>query len=284
MPRDVVKTGVAVYRDVHDCMKAVRAAVDYGRFLDAFKHRSERPAARPPGIDAEAAEALLGEHATDTLSESVSKAMLNAYGLATTDEAIAKDVNEAAAIANRLGGALALKICSADIPHKTEAGAIRLNVAGEAAVRRAHEEVVAAARAFRPDARIDGVLVSRMAPRGVELMLGFTQDPVFGPVVVAGIGGIHVEVLRDLAYRIAPADRAQAAAMLKELKAFALLQGVRGQPPRDIDALIDAIVRVSWLAMDLRDDIAELDINPLVALEPGQGALVVDALIVKRKP
>ncbi|MBI2226977.1 MAG: acetate--CoA ligase family protein [Betaproteobacteria bacterium] len=284
MPRDVVKTGVAVYRDVHDCMKAVRAAVDYGRFLDAFKHRSERPAARPPGIDAEAAEALLGEHATGTLSELVSKSMLNAYGLATTDEAIAKDANEAAAIANRLGGALALKICSADIPHKTEAGAIRLNVAGEAAVRRAYEEVVAAARAFKPDARADGVLVSRMAPRGIELMLGFTHDPVFGPVVVAGIGGIHVEVLRDLAYRIAPVDRMQAAAMLKELKAFALLQGVRGQPPRDIEALIDAIVRVSWLAVDLRDDIAELDINPLVALEQGRGALVVDALIVKRKP
>jgi len=275
---------VAVYRDVLDCMKAVRAAVDYGRFLDAFKHRSVHPAARPPGTDAKAAGVLLGACATDTLSESVSKSILNAYGLAITGEAIAKDANEAAAIANRLGGALALKICSADIPHKTEAGAVRLNVAGEAAVRRAHEEVVAAARAFKPDARIEGVLVSRMAPRGVELMLGLTQDPVFGPVVVAGIGGIHVEVLRDLAYRIAPVDRTQAAAMLKELKAFALLQGVRGQPPRDIDALIDAIVRVSWLAMDLRDDIAELDINPLVALEPGQGALVVDALIVKRKP
>jgi acetyltransferase len=282
MPRDVVKTGVAVYRDVLDCMKAVRAAVDYGRFLDAFKLRGENIAARPSGMDAEAARMQLRSHAAGTLSESASKSIVKAYGLTINEEALAKDADEAAAIANRLGGALALKICSADIAHKTEAGAIRLDVSGEAAVRRAHEEVAAAARAFKPEARIEGVLVSRMAPRGVELMVGCTQDPVFGPVVVAGIGGVHVEVLRDVAYRIAPVDPAQAHAMLKELKAYALLEGVRGQPPRDIDALADAIVRVSWLASDLRDEISELDINPLIALEAGQGALVVDALIVKR--
>ena len=282
MPHDLVKKGVAVYRDVLDCMKALRAAVDYGRFLDAFKRGSDRPAARPAGMNAAAARALLREHAAGALSESASKSILRIYGLAATEEAVAKNAAEAAAIAGRLGGALALKICSADIPHKSEADAIRLNVSGEEAVRRAYEEVVAAARAFRPAARIEGVLVSRMAPRGVEMMLGVIQDPVFGPVLVAGAGGTQVELLRDLAYRIAPVDYEQAAAMLKELKAFALLQGVRRQPPRDIDALIDAIVRLSWLALDLRDDIAELDINPLVALEQGQGALVVDALIVKK--
>ena len=280
-PPDVVRTGVAVYRDALDCMKAVRAAVDYGRFIAEFGRAGAGTPPRPSGIDADAARSLLSGHRAGPLSEAASKAILRAYGLPINEEALATDAAQATAIARELGGAAALKICSPDIAHKTEAGAIRLGVEGDDAVRRAYREVVAAARAFKADARIEGVLVSRMAPRGVELILGTTRDPVFGPVVVAGIGGIHVEVLRDLAYRIAPLDHAQARAMLKELRAAAVLAGVRGQPPRDIEALADAIVRVSWLALDLRDDIAELDINPLVALADGQGALVVDALIVK---
>ena len=281
MPQDLVRSGVPVYRDVLDCMQAVRSAVDYGRFLEQFKRRSDCPATVPPGIDAAAARTLLHGHAAGTLSEAASKSILRAYGFTTTEEAVAKDADEAVAIAGRLTGPVALKIAAADIPHKTEADAIRLNVCGEDAVRRAHAEVMAAARAFKPAARIDGVLVSRMAQRGLELMLGVTRDPVFGAVLVAGIGGIHVELLHDFAYRIAPVDYAEAAAMLRELKAFALLEGVRGQPPRDIAAIVDGIVRLSRLALDLGDDIAELDINPIVALEQGRGTVVIDALIVK---
>ena len=186
-------------------------------------------------------------------------------------------------IATEIGGEVALKIESADIPHKTEAGAIRLHVKGNAVVREAFDAVMGAARRYKPDAVLDGVLVQEMAPAGLEIMLGLVTDPVFGPVVVAGLGGIHVEVLRDLAYRVAPIDQTEARAMLDELRGRKLLDGVRGAAPRDIDALCDLIVRLSWLGHDLSDCIAELDVNPVILREQGAGAKVVDALVVGRK-
>jgi len=122
-----------------------------------------------------------------------------------------------------------------------------------------------------------------MAPAGLEIMLGLVSDPVFGSVIVAGLGGIHVEVLRDLAYRVGPIDLMEAHAMLDELRGRKLLDGVRGAAPRDINALCDLIVRLSWLGYDLAGEIAELDVNPLILREQGAGAKVVDALVIGRK-
>jgi hypothetical protein len=148
---------------------------------------------------------------------------------------------------------------------------------------RAFDEVMAAARRHNPAARLDGVLVQEMAPAGVEMMLGVASDPTFGTVVVAALGGIHVEVLRDVAFRIPPLAAADAHAMLRELRAYPIFGGVRGALPRDLDALCDTIVRLSWLAHDLADTVAEIDVNPLTVLENGAGARVVDALIIQKQ-
>ena len=273
--------GVPVYRNTLSCLKAVRAAVRYGGFLQN-RQRTAGVSARPGNID----RAVAREHiqsAAGTLTERASKAVLAAYGFPVTRETLARDADEAVRMARDLRGEVALKIESADIPHKTEAAAIRLHVRGASAVRKAYGEVLAAATAYRSDARLDGVLVQEMAPAGLEFMLGLVNDPVFGPVVVAGLGGIHVEVLRDLAYRVAPIDRDEAHAMLRELRGYKMLDGVRGAAPRDIEALCGLIVRLSWLGHDCCDGIAELDINPLVLYGVGAGARVVDALIVKHR-
>ena len=271
--------GVAVYRNTSSCLKAVRAAMRYGEFLRGRRQSSAAPV-RPPNIDAVSARRRI-QAAGGNLGERASKAVLAAYGFPVTREALARDANDAARIAREIGGEVALKIESADILHKTEAGAIRLRVGGDDSVRRAFDEVMAAAGAYKADAQLAGVLVQEMAPAGLEVMLGLVTDPVFGPVVVAGLGGIHVEVLRDLAYRVAPVDAGEAHAMLRELRGYQLLEGVRGAAPRDIETLCDLIVRLSWLGHDCRDEIAELDINPLVVYAQGAGARVIDALIVK---
>jgi acetyltransferase len=174
---------------------------------------------------------------------------------------------------------LAVKIESPDIAHKTEAGAVRLGIADLAALEQAAREVIASARRYRPDARIDGVLAQEMAT-GTEVIVGAVRDPHFGPTVMFGLGGMLTEVLHDVTHRFAPFDRAAALDMLAEIKGAALLQGHRGAPLLDTDALADALVRVAWLIHDHADRIAEIDINPLFVRPRGQGVVAADALVV----
>ena len=234
----------------------------------------------PPDCDESKARAGIAAAQSKTLTERAAKQVLAAYGLPVTAERLARNAAEAVQYAREIGMPVALKIESPDIPHKTEAGAIRLGLCTDADVQRAFGEVTDAARRYRAGATIDGVLVQQMAPPGIELILGLTTNPAFGLVLAAGIGGILVEALHDVSYRIPPVDRDEAHAMLRELRAYALLEGVRGQKRRDIDAIADCIVRLSWLAIDLGDTIAEVDVNPIISFE--HGACVVDALLVKR--
>jgi len=272
----IVADGVPAYRDTVTCLAAVRAAVDYREFLDRFRRQDSYT--RPAATDPDAARALVAEGGHATLTERASKAVLRCYGLPVTAERLARNAGAAIAHARDIGTPVALKIESPDIAHKSEAGAVRLNLSNAMEIRSAYEEIVAAARRYDAGAKINGVLVQQMAPRGIEMMLGVANDPIFGPVVAVALGGIYVEVLRDITYRVAPIDAAQALAMLHELRAYKLLEGVRGQAKSDIAALVDCIVRLSWLAHDLRDAIADIDVNPLLVFE--RGAVAVDALVV----
>lgn len=275
----LVAQGAVAYRNAAVALQAVRAAIDYRQFLDAWRTRSAP--ARPGDVDRAAAAALLGRAGEGVLSGREAEALLAAYGLPLAAARRAGSADEAVVHARAIGEPVALKVESPDIAHKTEAGAVRLGLAGEAAVRAAYDEVVAAALRYRPGARIAAVLVQEMVPQGIEMMLGVVRDPVFGPVVAAGFGGIYVEVLRDVVYRLPPVDAEGARAMLRELRGYRMLEGVRGRAPVDIEALADCIVRCSWLARDHGDRIAELDLNPVMALP--RGARVVDALLICKR-
>jgi acetyltransferase len=270
---------VPVYRDATPCARAIRGAYDFGQFVRQRRSGALTPV-RPAGID-QALAATRMQAAGEQITEREGKAVLACYGLPVTQEALANTAGEAVDIAVKIGGKVALKIDSPDIAHKTEAGGVRLGVEGGAAITGAFEAIILSAKQYAPHARINGVLVQEMARPGVELMLGVIRDPVFGPIVVAGLGGIFVEVLKDVAYRAAPVTLMQANEMLDELRGVKLLTGVRGMAARDRDAVADAIVRISWFAHDFRDSVVELDINPLMVYEHGVGARVLDALIVR---
>jgi acyl-CoA synthetase (NDP forming) len=192
------------------------------------------------------------------------------------------DASEAAMrIASGTGGPVALKVQSPDIAHKTEAGAVLLGLSDDAAVRDGYRTVLTRAKAAEPNAKIDGVLVQAMAGRGQEMILGVTRDATFGPMLMVGLGGIHVEVLKDVAFAPVPLDTEDALALLGELKGAALLDGVRGSQPADKKALVELMVALSRFAADHAEQIAEIDLNPVIVHETGQGLSVVDALIVK---
>ena len=173
-----------------------------------------------------------------------------------------------------------MKIMSPDLLHKSDIGGVVLNVVDAAAVERAYDDLFVRVAEKSPAAVIEGVLVQEMLKPGVEMIIGVKQDPVFGPAIVLGLGGIFVEVLKDVSTRVAPLREEDARAMLAELKGRALLDGVRGSLPKDTDALVEILVRVSRLAIELEGLIQEMDINPLIVQARGEGAVAADALFV----
>lgn len=188
---------------------------------------------------------------------------------------LAGDPNQAGEYAAQIGGRVAVKIVSPDIAHKTEAGCVRLGLTGAAEAAGACAEVLANARLYAPHARIDGVLVQEMAAPGVEIIAGGVNDPSFGPVLMVGLGGIFTEVLKDVRFRLAPVNNAQVEEVLRSLKGYPLLTGVRGRPPVDMGALVQTLVQLSRL-LDAWTELKELDLNPLIA--SSTGVVAVDAL------
>lgn len=208
--------------------------------------------------------------------------VLSAIGVPAVPHALATSADMAAQAAEEIGFPVALKLASPDVLHKSDIGGVVLNLTSADAAAAAYRTVVERAKAAAPKARIDGALVAKMVGGGVETIIGVNRDPVLGPVVMFGIGGIFVEVFKDVAFRIAPFGADEAMAMIRSIKGFPLLDGARGRPKADVAALADAIARLSVYASRSGDALQSIDINPFIVLPAGQGGFAVDALVVPR--
>ena len=272
----LVPSGLPVFRTFGNCVGAVKAYFDHHE----FRARHASPFAKPVRSRSPAAplaDALLANSRSGTgpLSEFESKGVLAAYGIPVTDDKLCHSPAEAVKAASALGYPVVMKACSADLAHKSDLGLVVVDIGSAAEVRRTYADLVE-----RSPVVPDGILVCPTAAPGVECAVGVSHDALFGPVVMFGLGGVLVEVLGDVSFRVPPFDRAEAGRMIREVKGFPLLTGVRGQAKADLKALVDVILKVQRLAVDHTDTIAELDINPLVVHPTGATAL--DALIVSR--
>lgn len=211
------------------------------------------------------------------LTEIESKQILDEAGIPVAKAQLARTAKEAGAAAEKAGFPVVLKIVSPDVTHKSDAGGVKLGLKSAAEVETAFGEIVAAVKAKQPDARIDGVAVQHMAPPGTEVIMGMSKDPQFGPVLMFGLGGIFVEVLKDVAFRIVPLEPRDARQMVRDIKGFPVLQGVRGQDPADLGSLESLLLKLSGF-IEAHPEIEELDLNPVFAYK--DGALAVDARIV----
>jgi acyl-CoA synthetase (NDP forming) len=240
-----------------------------------------RPQIADDSAPARAARAWLARAGGRAADEYVSKAALRQYGMPTVVERLERTAAAAAAAAEAIGFPVAVKICSAAIAHKSDHGLVRLSLADRAQVLEACAALEAALQRAFPEPPGHAWLVQRMAPPGgLEVVLGARRDPVFGPIVMVGLGGVFVEYFQDVAFALAPLGRRRALGLLRSLRAAPLFRGARGRPPADEDAVADALVALGRFAVDLEDQVAEVDVNPLIALPRGQGALAVDALVV----
>ncbi|HEX6288580.1 MAG TPA: acetate--CoA ligase family protein [Herpetosiphonaceae bacterium] len=213
------------------------------------------------------------------LGELEAREVMAAYGMRLPASELAQSPEAAVEIANRVGYPVVLKISSPDILHKSDIGGVRVGLQSASEVRDAYELIEYRARRYQPNADIRGVLVQQQAPKGRECLVGVSRDPQLGPLIGFGMGGIYVEVLKDVVFRLAPLSKQEAREQIEAIRSFPILRGVRGQPPADLDKILDTLLRTSQLVNDF-PEIVEMDINPLMVYDQGQGALVLDARII----
>jgi acetate---CoA ligase (ADP-forming) len=261
-------------QEVEKTLRVVASLVSYAA-------RAALPALVPaPGSAAARAllNEILGRRGTATLDEPTSKRLLAAYGVPVGREQVARTADEAVAHARAIGFPVVAKIVSADIPHKSDIGGVRVGLKDEAEVRRAFQDIMAAGASLAAKPEISGVLIAEMAKGGLELVLGISRDSEVGPVILFGSGGVDLELVRDTALSALPLDAARARALIAETRAGVLIKGYRGRPPLDEEALVAALLALSALAMDAGDRLAAIDVNPFLLRERGGSAL--DGLIV----
>lgn len=273
------EAGNPLFTSAHGCARTLRVLAEYRAMRERLAHGA---LSTEPRVASRAKVAAAIAQSPAVLCEYRARPLLAAYGISSDNAGqLARSRDEAVAAAQTIGVPVALKVQSPDIPHKTEAGAVMLNVAGADAVRSAYDSVLAGAARHAPAARIDGVLVQPMAPPGRELIVGVSRDPTWGLLLMIGLGGVLVEALGDVVLAPVPVDRAAARALFGQLRSAPLFGDYRGQPPADTEALIDLIVCLSQFAADHADAIDAIDLNPVIVHARGNGLSVVDALILK---
>ncbi|WP_028321983.1 acetate--CoA ligase family protein [Desulfatiglans anilini] len=273
---------ISVYDSLDTACECIGALAERGRYLREYHAKVNfvfnwGAKARPEG---RAIIETVRKEGRNFLLEPEAKRLFQIHGAPVSEDRLARTAGEAAAVAADCGGEAALKIVSPDILHKTDAGGVRLNVIGEGAVRQAFEEIVGNARRYRPDADIRGVMVSPMAPPGLELIIGTKIDDQFGPVIMFGLGGVMVEVLRDVAFRVLPISPRSARKMMEDVRSIAILNGVRGNPPYDKAAIARVLLQCSEM-IESYPEIAEMDLNPVIAYE--KGVRIVDARVILKE-
>jgi acyl-CoA synthetase (NDP forming) len=272
-PAEVVRAyearGFLVFEDSVALTRALGATVRFAESFARAQSQSREPIALPTPI---AASGVLSEHGA--------KRVLAEAGMTFPDERLAASAEEAVSAAEAIGYPVVVKICSPDIAHKTEVGGVAVNLKDAAAVREAASRILASAQDAVPGALIEGVLVAPMIAGGVEVIAGVSMDATLGPVVMFGLGGVLVEVLKDVTFRAVPFDDAEARRMIAETTAGKVLQGVRGAPPSDIDALAKTLSALSRFAAANADRLAGVDINPLKVMPVGEGVVPLDALVL----
>jgi acetyltransferase len=218
-----------------------------------------------------------------SLTEIEAKKVFAAYGLPVAETNLARSEEEAVELATKTGYPIVMKVVSPDIIHKSDAGGVKVNLKDEAGIRSAYQAIMKSSKAYKPNADIRGIAVQEMAPLGTEVIVGSINDPTFGPTIMFGLGGIFVEVLKDVTFRVAPVNKELVAQMISEIHSVAILAGARGEAPRDRAALEDLLCRYAGMVYDLCDEVAETDANPVLVYEEGAGLIVVDARVILKK-
>ncbi len=213
------------------------------------------------------------------LLEHEAKELCLHYGMPVAKSYLARSKEEAIEVAEKIGYPIVLKIVSPDVLHKSDIGGVVLNIKSKEELVSAYDNIITRVKTHNPKAKIHGILVQEMVPQGLEIIVGAVKDAFFGHAIMFGLGGIFVEVLKDVSFRVVPVTREDVLEMMKEIKGYQLLKGYRGQPPRDEEAIVDIILKLSRMLEELQE-IKELDLNPIMVYEVGKGAKIVDARII----
>jgi acetyltransferase len=268
--------GIPSYDYPEDAISALDAMLSYRRWQEKPERHYRRFEADTRRVR-EVFSSVIRQH-RNALIENEAREILRAYGFRLPESRMARTTKEAVKAASEIGYPIVMKIASPDVLHKSDMGGVRVRLEDDAMVEEAFFDITSNIQLRQPQARILGVMVQEMIPQGKEVILGITRDIQFGPMIMFGLGGIYVEVLKDVAFRIAPLSIENADAMIREIQSFPLLRGVRGEAPADIEGIKDALMRLSQMAMDF-PEIIEADVNPLLVCAEGKGAVAVDARI-----